>query len=330
MRRFILAALFALGAPLHAQAQCHGDDLRTTLTPDHDTAIETGLADMPYPVGNHWMAEKDGEIIHLIGTVHLDDPRLDGPYTRLRPVIQNAGLLMLEMTAHEEATLMDALKTRADLLILTQGSVPQYMSDENWTMLSAALQDRGLPAMLAAKMQPWYLSMLLAIPTCLKEALNDRQGLDTRLESLAKTNGIATRSLEPYDTVFKAFGDIPVEVQIDMVLSALVDEATGDDLFETVLAGYFDEAHGEMQLVMEVLTPQLSPLTEAENQVVFDTMTQKLITARNQAWIPEILQATTETDKPVVAAFGAAHLPGPDGVLKLLEDQGFTLTRQQF
>ena len=59
--------------------------------------LDAELDAMPYATGNHWRAEKDGEVIHLIGTMHLSDPRLDGPVDRLRPVIAEAGALLLEL-----------------------------------------------------------------------------------------------------------------------------------------------------------------------------------------------------------------------------------------
>ena len=45
--------------------------------------------------------------------------------------------------------------------------------------------------------------------------------------------------------------------------------------------------------------------------------------ARNRAWIPVLTGAASKG--PVFAAFGALHLSGQDGVLNLLQREGFTL-----
>ena len=55
-----------------------------------------------------------------------------------------------------------------------------------------------------------------------------------------------------------------------------------------------------------------------------------MLADRNRAWLPVILDTLAGTDKPVIAAFGAAHLGGEDGVLNLLAQEGFTLTREPF
>lgn len=330
MIRFLTAVMLLLGLATQGLAQCQGSDLRGTLTAEDDTAIEAELIDTPFPIGNHWIAERDGEIIHLIGTMHLTDPRLDGPYTRLRPIIQNAGKLLLEMTKSEEAQMQAALASRMDVLILQDTSLPELLGDAEWQMLSKAMQARGMPTVMAAKMQPWYVSMLLAIPTCLQSAMEERNGLDARLETLAHQSNVPTAALEPYDTAFTAFAAMPMEMQLGMLKSALTDAQVNVDLFETMLAGYFDESHTEIQLVLERLAPRLTPLDQAEAEAVYDVMTDELIDKRNRNWIPVILQAAEETEGPIVAAFGAAHLGGETGVLNLLKAEGFTLTRAEF
>ena len=62
---------------------------------------------------------------------------------------------------------------------------------------------------------------------------------------------------------------------------------------------------------------------------MFATIEQELLIDRNRAWIPVLLDAT-EQNETVVAAFGAAHLPGENGVLALLENEGFLLERLPF
>ena len=164
----------------------------------------------------------------------------------------------------------------------------------------------------------------------LKDQLEKKDGLDHRLEQTALTNGVSTRSLEPWDTGFRLFSDIPLDMQIAMIRASLAPPSVNEDLFETLLAAYFAEAHAESQIVLEVLTPRLTALDTEETIRVYKAMDDVMITARNRNWIPELLRALDDTDGPVVAAFGAAHLAGDTGVLRLLEAEGFTLTRAQF
>ncbi len=329
--RLILTALTLcslIAAPL--QAACSGQSLRDALTESEAETLLRRLDATPYAEGNHWRATKGDEVLHLIGTMHLSDDRLTAPAARLEPLVRSAGLLLLEMTAVEEAELQASLQSDMDMLLLPDRTLPDLMPEEDWQQLAAAMRQRGMPPFMGARMRPWYVSMLLAIPPCMADRLEDANGLDARLEAVATKAGVPTQALEPYDTGFAAFADLPMDTQLLMIRSALSSPEDAEDLFETVLASYFDETHGAGQIVLEVLSPRLTPMTEAETAEVFAVLDEALIAGRNRAWIPVILKALEQSEGTVVAGFGAAHLAGDQGVLKLLEAEGFTLERQVF
>jgi uncharacterized protein YbaP (TraB family) len=78
-----------------------------------------------------------------------------------------------------------------------------------------------------------------------------------------------------------------------------------------------------------LLAERYSPIHVETAANIFETMEKELLIDRNRAWIPVLLEAIAAHDT-VVAAFGAAHLPGKEGVLALLEAEGFTLERLPF
>ncbi len=55
---------------------------------------------------------------------------------------------------------------------------------------------------------------------------------------------------------------------------------------------------------------------------------EALLSGRNRDWASQ-LSAIQGTAPPMLVAVGAAHLPGPDGLVALLEARGQTLTRIQ-
>lgn len=313
-----------------SHAQCSGEDLRATMLPEEIQELDRRLNDTPFATGNHWRATRGADVIHLIGTVHLSDDRLDGPLERLSPVIANADRLLLEMTKDEMAELELAMGSRPDLLLMPDTTLPELLSEEDWTLLKTAFQERGTPAFMGAKMQPWVVSMMLSIPTCMAAAISNPNGLDDRLQAIADAEGVPTQSLEGYDTAFRKFGEVPMDLQLAMVRASLVDGEIGEDLFETLMAAYFAQNHAEVMIVTDILSPRLSSLTPEENAAMYAVISEQLLESRNKAWIPVILSALNETDGVVVAAFGAAHLAGDTGVLQLLQDEGFALERLPF
>lgn len=329
MTRLITGFLILMGLASPLAAGCQGTDLRPGLTVSERAALTALTEHRPYPTGNHWVATRGQEVLHLVGTLHLDDPRFDPVMDRLSPLIDEAATVMLELTELEQAQLNSALATRPNLLVLSDTSLPELMGDD-WEPLAKAMTARGMPGFMAAKFRPWYVAMLLSMPSCIDLTKMADAGLDARIEARANARGIPTRALEAFDTAFAAFADVPLDLQVKMLRAALVPDGVADDIFATLLEAYFDQAHAESWAISEVLSPRFGLLSDAETEAVFADMDRTLLASRNKAWIPVILDTLDQTDGPVLAAFGAAHLSGEDGVLALLEAEGFALERRPF
>lgn len=331
MLRFLLSFAVAMTLATSVSAACLGQDLRPGLTDAQRAEIDARVEATPYAVGNHWTATKGDETIHIIGTLHLDDPRLDAPVARVTPLIESAGVLLLEATKEDQDRLQRQLAADPSILMMQGETLIDLMPPEQWQALADAAKSRGIPPFMAAKFQPWYLSLTLAMPSCMIAEMREGQnGLDSRLNKIADAAGVPSQSLEDFMTLFNIFGQEPIEEQIRMLSAGVLSDGDSEDQIATTLASYFDEQVAESWQMSRVLAPQFSTLPKDEIDAVFDKLEEELLNKRNRAWIPVILKAADAHDAPIVAAFGAAHLTGDDGVLNLLAQQGFTLHRQPF
>ena len=330
MTRPIAALLALLALSLPAFAVCGGSDLRPTLIATERTALDAALAKRPYPDGNHWRAVRGDAVVHLVGTMHIGDPRFDPVIDRLAPVVETADTLLLEMTAAERTELQRSMGVRPDMLLLDDATLPELLGDADWDRLAAAMRARGVPPFMASQFQPWYVSALLALPACLDLETLAATGLDARLEAIADRADVPTQALEPFDTAFRAFSEVPLDMQLAMIRASLAAPDANTDLFTTLVETYFEQAHAEGWLVTQVLAPRLSPLDAEAAETVNARIESVLLDARNRAWIPVIEDAAAAADGPVVAAFGAGHLAGEDGVLALMAGRGFALERLPF
>ncbi|SFD88965.1 TraB/GumN family protein [Roseivivax sediminis] len=324
-----LAALVAicLGLAQPALADCDGTDLRGTFTAAEREDLDRALDGRPYAEGNHWIARRGEEVVHLVGTVHLSDPRLDGPLDTLRPVIESSRLLLLEATPDGLAELQERLRTDPGLIVLQDASLPELMPEAAWQRLADAASARGIPPVMAAKFQPWYLTLMVSVPPCATGQLADANGLDTRLQTIAEDAGTPMAALEEVEAVFSIFRDAPLEDQVEMLRAALIDPGTGDDIFATLLAAYFEEKPAQSWEVTRILARRDAP-DGSHLDTMFRDMEAALLLQRNRDWLPVILDATGP--EPIVVAAGAAHLQGTGGLADLLEGEGFTLTRGPF
>lgn len=324
MRRLLALAALCL-APLPGLAECVGNDLVAALPAAEREALRARADAVPFARGNLWRASRDGEEVVLVGTYHLDDPRHGATMALLAPALDRAATLLVEAGPEEEAALKHRLAKEPELMIQTTGpTLPETLPPEQWQALSEALQARGVPAFMGAKLKPWYLTMMLSVPVCaLEAATQGSRGLDGMLIEAATARGLPVRALEPYDTVLRLFGDMPHDEQIEMVTSTLAMEAQSEDMGATLAAAYFA---GESRMIwefMQVQNLQLPGQTPEKVAEEFAHMDEAMIASRNRGWIP-LIEAEAARG-PVLVAFGALHLSGEQGVLNLLAQRGFTI-----
>lgn len=316
-----------------ARAACEGEDLLAAMTPGARSELAAAIEAIPYPRGNFWRATRETatrrEEVTLVGTYHLDDPRHQSVINALGPVIASATTVLVEAGPEEQRALKQHLARDPSIMLITEGpSLLEQMPAEDWKALTEALAKRGVPSVIAAKMQPWYVNLMLAIPTCAIESIPHAMGLDGLVMARAADLGVPVASLERYDTVLALFDRLPVADQIGMIRTTLAMDDRAQDYSTTLANAYFA---GESRMLWELTRREAYALpgkTEAMVDAEFARMEEILMEARNQDWIPVI--ETAAAKGPVVAAFGALHLPGEKGVLALLERQGFTISPLAF
>ena len=321
----IVLALTSLFFIHSAQAQCVGENLIAKL-PDADrTALYTAAHAAPFASGNLWRATKGDQIIHLTGTYHLDDPRHVALMTTLTPLLAQSKTLLVEAGPKEEAALENLMNTDPSAMMDMAGSgLSQTLPPEDWEALSAAMSRRGIPPFLAEKMLPWFVSMMLSIPPCALQLVAEGGGLDKRLINAANDAGIPVEALEPFDTALGLFDGLTQDEQTLMIRNALQMEPQSEDLLTTTADAFFD---GEGRLIWELSRHAALTMPGADpEQTEIDIIKAEKIfmSDRNQAWIPRITAAAEQG--PVLVAFGALHLSGDEGVLNLLQAEGYTLT----
>ncbi len=330
MRHTILAlALIWSALPAAATSFCAGADLRAEFAPDEVQALDRAAAAAPYGQGNHWIATRGNRVVHVIGTMHLDDPRWPGVMEALSPVVAGADRLLVEMTVEEQDAMQDALARDPARAVITEGpTLPEMLSDRDWTRLSAAMADRGVPAVIASRMQPWLQALMLGLPTCaLRNPALGEAGLDKRLMEVAAAAGVPVAGLETFDDLHGLLtAGSPVE-QLDLLMASLPMADRSDDQFATTAAIYFEENAGLAWEFARLQAMRGLDLPAERIEAVLADFEDRLLVQRNRAWMDTILTAPGDR---IAVAVGALHLMGENGVLNLLDAAGYRLERAAF
>jgi uncharacterized protein YbaP (TraB family) len=328
LRLALLAlALVLTLLPAPARAACAGRDLIAAMDPAARADFDARLAAVPYSEGLIWRATRGDAEIRMVGTYHFADPRQFAVLERVGPLMQGAARVLVEATGAEEAALKRALAERPDFLFITDGpTIPEMLPEADWQALRAAMRARAVPDLLAAKLRPWFVAAQLALPPCMARAAEERRrGVDWWIMLMAEARGLPVDALEPFDTLFRIFEDLPEGGEAAMIRTALVMEAAAEDMAETLAAAYFAERPWAIWQFTRDMAAAMPGVDPAEIEVQIRLAEGAMMARRNRAWIP-VLTAAAEGG-PVLAAFGALHLPGPEGVLALLAAEGFSVDR---
>ncbi|MBW0157680.1 TraB/GumN family protein [Sedimentimonas flavescens] len=318
-----VVSTFCAGAAV--QAACTGQDLFAAMPEARQNAMREAAHAAPHAQGLLFRATRGDETVTLLGTYHLPDPRHEPLLAEVRPALDTAAAVLVEAGPVEEEALQ-AEMVRNPMLMFSDGpTLPEVLPEELWQEVMALGSSRGVPSVLLAKMRPAFLATTLAMPPCATaEIAAGKLGLDKQLIAEAEARNVPVQALEPFDTIFRIFDQIPDSETVDLLRSAVIGAEQADATAVTMGELYFAR---EPRLIWEFsrelsLQGGMSAETIARQLEMSERL---LITQRNQNWVPVIEEALAKG--PVIAAVGAMHLSGEHGVLHLLEERGFTVER---
>jgi hypothetical protein len=336
-QEFLMIRLFALAAltlpslilPSLAHALCNADGIETLMAPADLADLNDVAAATPYGQGLYWSAQKDGVELSIIGTMHLADPRHANLRTRAAPQLERADILLVEATLEDQNAMQVNMAQNPEMMTINDGpTLPDQLDPDTWAQIRDAAALRGVPGFIAAKMQPWFLSMTLAIAPCaMASMMAGELGLDGLLMEDAAALNVPVMALEPWQDTLALLSSGTFDEQIDALRYSVIDPDIQDALITSLVTSYFAEETAYGWHIGRYLTDHMPNMDLALFDAQMAELEESLLNNRNRAWIPVIENAASSHDQ-IFIAFGAAHLIGDQGVLNLLEGNGWTITRR--
>lgn len=325
MLRVLIILVLSL-QPLAAFARCEGTDLIAAMPKAERDALESQAAAMPHSEGLLWLATRGDTRITLFGTYHFPHDETLRHLENLKPTIETAGAVYLEVSNDDQSAMERALAEDPSLMFITEGkTLPDLLEEDEWQRFSDEMRARTIPPFFAAKFKPVWAAMMLGIGPC--EARNgamDGAGIDKLIGDYAASLGTPSRSLEDFRTLLEMLDSFPMDEQLDMIRLFFAWPGNPDDMAYTLRQRYLNQ---EIALIWSYSLAVSVTFGGDTAQEDFERFERLLLTDRNTGWIDVLLTAPEDV---LFAAVGAAHLPGENGVLHLLENEGFTIERLPF
>jgi uncharacterized protein len=274
-------------------------------------------ADAPKPL--LWKVEGK-KPSYVFGTIHLSSPEV----TKLSPATKKA--LDSIDALYTEVPMDMAGQMKSAMALMGNESLSEVLPKDLYSRAEAELKriNPALDLKPFDKLKTWALAITMVM---LEEQFKNPGGLplDAILYANIEGDGKKVGGIETFEEQMAVFDGFSKDDQISMLRATLDDmdrerkegRSALDELRNVYLAGDLEKLDKTMNEWMTGLDPKL-----------FERFMEALITKRNLVMSERIAKKLKEApDKSQFFAIGAGHLGGDNGVLKLLEKQGFKLTR---
>jgi len=253
--------------------------------------------------------------IYVLGTVHLLDPDMPWRSDAIDTAFDEADAVYFEADVYgADPQDMQALVVQYGLL--DQGTtLPSMMSKDDWEMISSFSQNLGLPSEALATMRPWLASITLSTLMSANMDLTANGGVDFSLYSGMNGTGIERRYLETVEEQIVFIADLAPEVELNMLIETVADAEEGMELLGELVEAWFA---GDVDRVDE--------LANGSMMDGFPEVYEAIIVGRNLTWAEE-LDGLMEIPGTYFVAIGAAHVPGEHGILNLMREAGYNVSR---
>lgn len=255
-----------------------------------------------------------GEPSYLLGTIHLIPDEMYFWTEEMEYAFQQSDQIAMELDM--EDTNPAALMGLMGSLLLPDGkSIGDFVSAEQYEEIRAYFEKTGLPFMLLEKIKPYFLYLFISldIDNLDQESI---KSYEMEITEKARSEGKPAVGLESIEFQISLFDSIPYDYQADMLVQAIEQKQNP--------AGEMNESEALFQAYVDQDISLLYKESSEEGDEIMQKFSHLLIDKRNRSWIPVIAELVRQ--KPTLIAVGAGHLGGPNGVIRLLQNEGFTIT----
>ncbi|MEW6690518.1 MAG: TraB/GumN family protein [Pseudomonadota bacterium] len=263
--------------------------------------------------GTLWRVSRPGvPPSYVFGTIHLADPRvLDIP----EPVRQ--------ALARSRSFAMEAPKGGAhgwrmyEAAQLPEGQgLEAFVGSETFGKLRRMLAARAIPESLIARLKPWAaLANITVTP-------EDYEGetLDQKLFGMARARRLKIEALEGTEEHISVFDGIPLETQVAMLRHTVEQRDYLVGMIEPTLQAWLRRDLAGIHAVNQRIAARFPDMAPH-----YAVLTRHLVDNRSVVMAHRLYLKLRAGG--VFVAVGAGHLYGRNGILRLIERQGYRVRR---
>jgi len=256
----------------------------------------------------YWSVSKNGEPAgYLLGTIHSEDPRVLDFKEDFTADLNNNRFFAMEIVPD-----LPTLSALTQYMQYPEGeTLEAKVGTDRYGVLKSLLARYKIPADWVTRMKVWAAMMTLSVPP-------PETGLfmDFSLSLRAAGAGLKVVGLETLEQQLSFLEDMPMEQQLALLDQAIAEQDQAVEIHTQMVNSYLEGDVLALQAQAEEQMDQLDP----ESRQYF---MEQGIDVRNHRMLASLLPLLQQGR--VFTAVGALHLPGKNGLIRLLRNEGYDL-----
>ncbi len=240
---------------------------------------------------------------YLFGTVHIMDSSQYFLHSTVKEKIASCDKMVFEINTNEPDYQTRALKYS----FLSNDSLENIFSKEEYLELEMFFKNEFNFSLTAVhKMKPFYLSAVINALSMPKNAMS----YEAELRRIAIDCGMGITGISTLEKENEILEQMDMETQKYTLYEAIKEYKNGFKQREQIMQHY---RKNNIQAIYELMMKNFTP----EEEIVYNLMFPK----RHEVWVPNMIDLMQK--QSCFFAVGVGHLPGEQGLLRILENQGF-------
>ena len=273
----------------------------------------------PGPSPALWELSDADTTIHIFGTIHALPKDLVWRTEAFDAAFEAADTFCVETDVDAKA--MEVIQITFDEGMFADGDqLSNYLTAEEKADLYEVSQAVGILPVSIELMKPWNAMLTLSSAVGIKLGLDEASGVEFVLLPEARASGKTICEMESPLEHVTSISRLPLDVQIE-VLTHEKEEYEDIEDFDVALEMMREDLNEMVQdwVRGDVEAMEDEDILEEYGHIEFYNA---ILKKRNENWIPRIEALLDEPGRKFIAV-GAAHVAGPDSVIKMLRAKGY-------
>ena len=268
-----------------------------------------------------WKVKGAHGTVYLFGSVHVMKPEVQWETAKVKDALKSSDVLYLEVADVSPEDMQKLQPTIMTMGMDMAHPLSSKISKEDVALLDAAVKDGGIPGLsgeaMMEPMQPWLVYTIVSLMPALKEGYKTDSGIDQKLLAESKGQNKPVKGFETAEEQMHYLADMPQADQVALLHQTLADLPKSEAQMDEMVG---DWTKGDVEGIAAIENGDMKTKAPA--------LYAKLLVERNKHFT-EVLAGLLKDPATgtVFVTIGAAHLAGPDSVLKMLEARGYTAVR---